>query len=160
MGILFGVSFLTVSVTDLLPISPIPSLLRILFGTLLFAVFGWIVGQARKHWGFYPSIVAVLWIGIELGVMKLGVSGGLFGQIETSNPLLQSLITLLGFLTVSVMIVLLNSLLVLAIVKTLELTKPKEKSTSEKENRWLLSFTSNFSAKKVYIVPEGRAPPI
>ncbi len=160
LGFLFGISFFAVSVTDLLPISPIPSLLKLLLGTALFAVFGWTVGWARKHWGFYPSIVAILWIGLELGVMKLGVSGGLFEQVETSNPLLQNLITLLGFLTVSVIIVLLNSLLVLVIVKSLELTKPKEKSTQEKENRWLLSFTRNLSAKKVYVVPEGRAPPI
>ena len=160
LGFLLGISFFAVSVTDSLPISPIPSLLKLLLGTGLFAVFGWTVGWARKHWGFYPSIVAILWIGLELGVMKLGVAGGLFGRIETSHPLLQNLITLLGFLTVSVIIVLLNSLLVLAIVKTLELTKPKEKSTQEKKNRWLLSFTRNLSAKKVYVVPEGRAPPL
>lgn len=148
LGILFGISFFTVSVTDSLPISPIPSLLKIFFGSGLFAVFGWTVGWARKHWGFYPPIVAILWIGLELGVMNLGLTGGLFERIETSYPLLQSLITLLGFLTVSVIIVLLNSLLVLAILKTLELTKPKEKSTSKKENRWAFFLLAIFSPKK------------
>ena len=159
LGILFGISFFAVSVIDSLPTPPLHSVFKILMGTGLFAVFGWAVGWARKHWGFNPSVVAILWIGLELGVMKLGISGSLFERIETSNPLFHSLITLLGFLTVSVIIVLLNSFLVLAIIKTLELTKPKEKSTQEKENRWVFFLTRNFSAKKVYVVPEGRAPP-
>jgi hypothetical protein len=159
LGILLGASFFAVSLTDSLPVSPIPALSKLLLGTGLFALFGWTVGWARKHWGFYPSIVAVLWIGIELGVMKLGVSGGLFGKIVTSNPVLQSLITLLGFLTVSVIIVLLNSFLVLVIVKTLELNRIKEKATQEAQNEWWFSIDCNIFSEQTFMMSEERGPP-
>jgi len=159
LGFLLGISFITVSVTGSLPVSPIPTILKLLLGIGLFAIFGWTVGWARKHWGFYPSIVAILWIGLELGVMKLGVSGGLFGQMETSNPVLKSFTALLGFLTVSVIIVLLNSLLVLVIVKSLELNRIKEKAVWESEHKWWFSIVCDIFSEQIYMVSKERGPP-
>ncbi len=152
LGILLGISFFTVSVTDSLPVSPIPSILKFLLGTGLFTLFGCTVGWARKHWGFYPSIVAVLWVGLEVGLMKLGFSGGLFERIETSNPFFHGLITLLGFLAVSAIIVLLNSLLVLAIIKTLELAKSRG-NINQEEGICKFLYALNFFTEKFYIVP-------
>jgi hypothetical protein len=48
--------------------------------------------------------------------------------------------------------------LVLAIIETLKLTRPKGKTVQE-EGKWELSFIPNLFAEKVYLVPEGRAPP-
>ena len=171
LGFLFGLSFFSVSLTDSLIVSPFPSILKLLCGIGLFALFGWTIGRARQKWGFYPSIVAVLWIGLEFGLVKLGLvggsalgttlslsKGGLFGVTQLSQPLLHGLVGLLGFLTVSAIIVLLNSLLVLAIIETLKLTRPKGKTIQE-EGKWELSFISYLFAEKVYLVPEGRAPP-
>jgi len=166
LGFLFGLSFFSVSLIDLRIGSPVPSVLILLFGTILFALFGWAVGWARKHWGFNPSIVALLWVGLEIGLVKLGCAqslglgmGGLFGKAELSHPLLHGLAGLFGFLTVSAIIVLLNSLLVLLIVNTLELTRPRGKTIQEEKRIWDLSSTPGLFAQKVYLVPEGRAPP-
>mgnify|MGYP001587680028 CR=1 FL=1 len=126
----------------------------------LFALFSWSIGWAKNRWGFNPSIVVVFWVGLEIVLMKLGFTGGLLGKIEFSNPLFHGLVGLFGFLIVSAIIVLLNSLLILAIVKTLEATRPKENTEDEVKRKWQLSFTRNFSTKKVYVVPEGRAPPL
>jgi uncharacterized membrane protein len=160
LGFLFGLSFFTVSVIDSLTISPVSSVLKLLSGIGLFALFGWAVGYARNRWGFNPSIVAVLWVGLEVGLVKLGFVSGIFGKAEFSHPLLHGMVGLFGFLVASAIIVLLNSLLVLAIVKTIELTRSKGKTLKRNERIWQPSFTRNFFTEKVYIVPEGRAPPV
>jgi hypothetical protein len=86
LGFLFGLSFFTVSVIDSLTISPASSVLKLLSGIGLFALFGWAVGYARNRWGFNPSIVAVLWVGLEVGLVKLSFVSGIFGRAEFSHP--------------------------------------------------------------------------
>ena len=167
LGFLFGLSFFGASAVQALIISPIISILKLLSGTALFALFGWTVGWARKRWGFTPSIVAVLWVGLEMGLVKLGFAGGLvvnevnllLGESGFSHPFLHGLVGLFGFLTVSAIIVLLNSLLVLVIVKTLEVKRPRGKTTAEDKRILELFFIPGLSAQKVYLVPESRAPP-
>jgi apolipoprotein N-acyltransferase len=162
LGILFGLSFFAVSefgsigFVGAIHESP---LLKSIFGTGLFALFGWIVGWARKRWGFNPSIVALLWVGLEIGLVKLGFVEGLLGKAELSHPFFSGLVALFGFLTVSAIIVLFNSLLVLLFIKTLEVTRPRGKVVQEEEKIWNLLSTPGFFPQKVYLVPEGRAPP-
>jgi hypothetical protein len=160
LGILLGISYFGVYIMNFLPVSPSSSVFKLLLGTGLFAIFSWNVGWARKHWGFYPSIVAVLWIGLELGLIKLGFAGGLLVPTECSNPFLHGLMGLFGFLIVSAVIVLLNSLLTLAIVKALEAIRPKVNTIEETKRKWQLSFSCNFRINKVCVVPEERAPPL
>ncbi len=159
LGLLFGLSFFGVSIVDSTMVSPLPSILKLLSGTALFALFGWAVGWARKHWGFNPSIVALLWVGLEIGLANLGFVDGIFGKAEFSHPFFSGLVTLFGFLTVSAIIVLFNSLLVLLFVKTLEVTKPRGKVAQKEEKIWNLLFTPGLFTQKVHLVPEGRAPP-
>jgi apolipoprotein N-acyltransferase len=170
LGFLFGLSFFAVSELGSIDFvgaihvehpaigweSP---LLKLIFGTGLFSLFGWAVGWARKQWGFYPSIVALFWVGLEMGLVKIGFVRGLLGETEISNPFFSGLITLFGFLTVSAIIVLLNSLLVLLFLKTLAIKIPRGKTVQEDERTWELLSTPGFFHKKVYLVPEGRAPP-
>jgi hypothetical protein len=159
LGFLFGLSFFTVSVINSPTASPLHPLLTLLFGTGLFSLFGWALGWARKQWGFYPSIVALLWVGLEMGLVKMGFVDGILGKSEFSHPFFSSLVTLFGFLTVSAIIVLFNSLLVLVILKTLAIKIPRGKTVQEDERTWDLLSTPGFLAQKVYLVPEGRAPP-
>jgi len=167
LGFLFGLSFFGTWLVNSFFTSPLVSALKLLSGTALFALFGWTVGWARERWGFYPSIVAVLWVGLEMGLVKLGFVGGLvvnevnllLGEAGFSHPFLHGLVGLFGFLTVSAIIVLLNSLLVLVIVKTLEVKRPRVNTTAEDERILDLFFTPGLSAQKVYLVPESRAPP-
>jgi apolipoprotein N-acyltransferase len=160
LGLLFGISFFGASSIPSLFISPAAALVRLFGGTALFALFGWTVGQARKRWGFSPSIVAVLWVALGIGLTKFGLTGGFLGEAGFSHPFLHSLAGLLGFLAVSAIIVFLNSLLVLAIVRTLEAARRWGNQSARNKRTWNLSFTRNLFAEKVYLVPEGRAPPI
>jgi apolipoprotein N-acyltransferase len=172
LGFLFGLSFFGVSEFGTMgfvgaihvehpAIGGESSLLRLVLGTGLFGLFGWTVGWARHRWGFYPSIVALLWIGLEIALLKLGFIDGFFGKTKVSQPFFHNLVGLFGFLTVSAIIVLLNSLLVLAILKTLEMIRPRGRTISRsgcEATRHLFS-SPNLFAQKVYLVPEGRAPP-
>ncbi len=160
LGLLLGLSFFGASSIPSLFVSPAAALVRLFGGTALFALFGWMVGRARRHWGFSPPIVAVLWMGLEIGLTKFGLTGGFLGGAGSSHPFLHSLAGLLGFLAVSAIIVFLNSLLVLAIVRTLEAARRWGDQSARKKRTWNLSFTRNLFAEKVYLVPEGRAPPI
>lgn len=160
LGLLLGLSFFGVSSIPSLFISPAAGLVRLFGGTALFVLFGWTVGRVRKHWGFSPSIVAVLWVGLEIGLAKFGLTRGLLGEAGFCQPFLHGLTGLLGFLAVSAIIVFLNSLLVLAIVRTLEAARRWVDESAKNRRTWNLSFIRNLFAEKVYLVPEGRAPPI
>lgn len=160
LGLLFGFSFFAVSVIDSPESSPIlTSILKLLSGTGLFVLFSWAVGWARKRWGFNPAIVALLWVGLEMGFVKLGFITGLFGEAEPSHPFLGGMVALFGFLTVSAIIVLLNSLLVLLIIKTLAIKIPGEKTVQEDQRTLDLLSAPGILAQRIYLVPEGRAPP-
>jgi apolipoprotein N-acyltransferase len=160
LGILFGFSFFAVSEFGGSGfVGVIHELPLLISGTGIFGLFGWAVGWARKRWGFNPSIVALLWVGLEIGLVKLGFINGLFGKAEFSHSFFSGLVTLFGFLTVSAIIVLFNSLLVLLFIKTLEVTRPRGKILQKKEKIWSLLFTPGIFSQKVYLVPEGRAPP-
>jgi len=159
LGFLFGLSFFGVSLVNSQISSSLPPLLNLVFGTGLFTIFGWTVGWARKRWGFYPSVVALLWVGLEIGLVKLGFVDGLLGKAELSHPFFGGLVTIFGFLAVSAIIVLLNSLLALLIVKTLEVAGHRGRTTQKDKKIWDFSFAPGPFAQKVYLVPEGRAPP-
>jgi hypothetical protein len=170
LGFLFGLSFFAVLAIDYQTNSPLPSLLKLLSGTGLFALFGWTVGWASRrwrNWGFNPFIIALLWVGLEIGLLKLGFIGVLLGEAvrqppvwaEFSHPFFGGMVALFGFLTVSAIIVLLNSLLVLVILKTLAIKRPRGKTVQEDERTWGVLSTLGFSPKKIYLVPQGRAPP-
>lgn len=161
LAFLLGLSFFGAWTVNSLVNSPLVSSLKLLSGTALFALFGWSVGWARQRWGFNPSLVAVLWVGLEIGVVKLGFSGGVLGEAEFSHPFLCSLIGLFGFLAVSAVIVLLNALLVLAFTKTLErASSSKIAAAGDDETKVFFSITRNLFSGKFYLVPEGRAPPL
>jgi hypothetical protein len=160
LGFLFGLSFFSLAMLDSLITSPLPSVLKLFSGTALFALFGWTAGWARERWGFNPFILVFLWVGLEMGLVRLGFIGGLLGKGEFSQPFLHGLVVLFGFLTVSVAIVLFNSLLVIAIVKTLLLARANGNTVQEDEKTLDPFSTFALFAQRVYLVPDGRAPPL
>jgi apolipoprotein N-acyltransferase len=159
LGFLFGLSFFGVGAINSLEISTLASLFKLLSGTALFAIFGWTVGYSRQRWGFNPSLVAVLWAGLELGLVKIGFTGGLLGETGFSHPFLNSLVGLFGLLAASAVIVLLNSLLAITITKVIEAVRNTVNLALEEVRIWNFLFVFDFPTEKIYMVPEGRAPP-
>lgn len=159
LGLLFGLSFFGASAAGSGEFSFFLTTIRLLCGTVLLASFGWSIGWARQRWGFNPSMVALLWVGLELSLAKLGFTSGLLGETALSHPMLYGLAGLLGLLAASAIIVLLNSLLAFALTKVVQAKGTGVKSAIEDTRTWDLLFALDFSIQKTYLVPEGRAPP-
>ena len=159
LGFLFGLSYFSVSTVDSLILSPVPAVIKLLCGTTLFSLFGWGLGSARKRWGFNPSLVALFWVGLEMGLLKLGFIGGLLGGQDFSHPFIGGLIALFGILAAAAIIALLNSLLVLIVVEILKTSSPRGRMAREAQRIWEFFLTPGVSTQKAYLVPEGRGPP-
>lgn len=160
LGFLFGLLFSGGLVVDSLMISPFLSLLKLLCGTALFTLFAWTLGSARERWGFNPFILVFLWVGLEMGLVKFRFIGGPSGEAGFSYSFLGGLVVLFHSLAVSAIIVLFNCLLVLAIVNTLRVTRPKARMVEEDERTFGLVYVPRFFSQTVYLVPESRAPPL
>lgn len=161
LGFIFGLTFLSIWKLNALSISPFSAALKIILGSVLFAVFGWAASRLKGKWGFNPLLVALLWVGFEFSLIKLGFATGLLEApfLLSIAPFFKGLSVLFGFLAISFVIVLINSVLILAIEKLVSLAKVR-RTTFPVGQRFLNPFpTSGLFAQKVYLVPEGRAPP-
>ncbi len=159
LGFLLGLSFFGALSWHSIMATPLVFVPKLLGGIALFSLFGWAAGWSRGRWGFNPFVVAVLWVGLETGLRKLGFGGGVFGESGFSHPLLNGFAGLLGFLAVSALIVALNSFLVLAVLGTLEIVRVGGKTVGGDQTTWGVICACGSVTDKVYLVPESRAPP-
>ena len=160
LGLYFGLSFFGVSLVDLCLVSPVVGLCKIACGTALFASFGWVVAWGRRRWGFNPLIVALLWIGLELAIIKLGFSAGLLAGARAGHPLFHGMAALFGFLSISFLIVLLDSLIISAIDAFSNLAPARGTIVFEGERMCDLLLTPGPAALQLCLVPENRGPPL
>jgi len=159
LGFLLGFTFFLISGLNTLPADPFLSIARIFAGAALFAAFGGAVGWTRQRWGFNPTIVALLWVAFELSLTKLGFVSSLLGEAGFSAPFFHGLAALFGFLIISFLIVLCNSLIITAIDKAISLAKARTIKVPVGKRRWDLNSAAGLFAQKFYLVPEGRGPP-
>lgn len=159
LGFLLGLSFFGASLGHSLVEAPLVRLPTLVVGTFLFSLFGWAVGWLRERWGFSASVTALLWVGLETGLLRFGFAGGILVEPGFSDPLLHGLIGLLGFLAVSALIVVLDSFLILAVLKTLEMVERWREAVEKEASRWYAASGSKRTPEKTHLVPEGRAPP-
>jgi apolipoprotein N-acyltransferase len=159
LGFLLGLSFFGASGANSLIGSGLSAIVNLACVTGLFALFGWSTGLARKSWGFDPSIVALLWVGLEIGLLRFGFASGVLGEAGFSHPLLHGMVGLFGFVAVSAIIVLLNSVILLAVLRGLEARIVRVEAAEKSERVCSPLIVRNLFAEKVYVVPEGRAPP-
>jgi len=160
LGFLLGLTFLTFWSLDAFSLAPAYSILKILCGTLLFALWGWAVGLIKQYFGFNPIIVSGLWVFFELALIKLGYTSGLLTHSTPSTPFFLRLATLFGFGIISFIIVLLNSLLIKAIEYVAKTLKAHIIEFSISELTWDLVKTCHFFSQRFFFVPQLRAPPL
>lgn len=162
LGLFFGLSFFSVLKLDGFLIAPVSTALTISFGTALFAVFGWGVACAKEKFGFNPLFVALFWILFELVLVKVthtDLNAGANLQVRPFG-FFHGLSVLFGFLAVSFVIVLVNSLLVFVIDKTISLAKARGQGVWENGSVWDLTSIPGLLAQKVYFIPSVRSPPV
>jgi len=159
LGLFFGISFFGVSLIDLCIVSPTVALAKLAGGTALFALFGWAVAWGRRRWGFNPLIIALFWVVLDLGVIKLGFPRGLLAEGKASHPLFGGMVALFGFLSISFLIVLFNSLLIYALEAVITLASVQGIHFSQGQRKWDLFPSPEPIVFRLFLVPEGRAPP-
>ena len=160
LGFLLGLTFFTFWSLDALLVTPASAILKIIGGTLLFALWGWAVGFAKQVFGFNPIIVAALWVFFELGLIKLGYTSGLLTHSTPSTPFFLRLVTLFGFGVISFIVVLLNSLLVKVIEHAVKIFKATGIEFTAKEIFWCFVENHRVSPQRFFLIPQLRGPPI
>jgi hypothetical protein len=160
LGFLMGLSYLSVSSLTVPSPTAAGWWLTLVTGTVLFTLCGWSMGWARTAFGFRPTVIALLWAAFELGYRQISHSAGLLGQPALSDPYLQGLAALFGFVAFSTLIVLVNSLLVLAFRAVASMVYSGRKIRRRHSRpRW---FIPAYTIKRgdVFLIPESRGPPV
>jgi hypothetical protein len=160
LGLLLGLTFFTFWSLDAFFVAPVSTTLKIIGGTLLFALWGWAVGFAKQFFGFNPIIVSCLWVFFELGLIKLGYTSGLLTHSTPSTPFFLRLATLFGFGIISFIIVLLNSFLIKAIEYVAKVFKAQITGFSESERTWDFVEKNKLFSQKFFLIPQLRGPPV
>lgn len=160
LGFLLGLTFFTFWSLDAFSFAPVSTILKILCGTFLFALWGWAVGLIKQYFGFNPIIVSGLWVFFELALIKLGYTSGLLTYSTFSTPFILRLATLFGFGIISFIVVLLNSLLIKAIEYAAKTFKAQTIEFLISELTWDLAKTCHFFSQRFFFVPQLRGPPI
>lgn len=161
LGFLFGLAFFSISFIGSLLTAPFAAILKLGSGIALFALFGWAASWAKEKYGFNPLTVALLWVVFELALIKTGTFDGVFSEAQPTAGFFYKAALLFGFLAISFVIVLFDSLLILAAEKTVALLA-KAGQVLLPEFEKIFDFSPAFGPlpQKVYLVPEGRAPPL
>lgn len=162
LGLFFGFSYFSIyKLPDLFAV-PLLTVLTVSLGAVLFALFGWAVAHTKECFGFNPLFVALLWVLFELALIKVTTVGTDVGANLQLRPsgFFHGLSVLFGFLAVSFVIVLVNSILVFAIEKTVSLAKARGQGVWENESVWDLAPIPRLFAQKVYPTPQNRGPPL
>lgn len=159
LGCLLGLTFFGVRIADAILVAPVQAIAVLLGSTGLLVLSAWTLCRAKEAWGFNPLVVALIWVICELGLIRLGSIRGLFPAAEFGVGLLYKTAVLFGFLTVSFVIVLINSILIAAVNAVVSLARARGVVVLEGEGNWDLLSTPGLVAQRLLLVAEGRAPP-
>lgn len=157
---LLGLTFWACSSFDLILISFWTTVTKIICGTLLFALWGWLVGLARRRLGFNPVIVAGLWVFFELALVKLGFTTGLITYSLPTRGFLHSITALFGVGLISFMVIFLNSLLLAAAEYTIRMFSGSKGVYLKLRLFTQIEYELNLITLRLLRVPQMRAPPI
>ncbi|MBI5866951.1 MAG: hypothetical protein HZB43_01445 [candidate division Zixibacteria bacterium] len=159
LGVFFGLPFLTISVIDTIPASPIAAPLRILLGIGVFALFGWTVGFARTRLGFNPFLIALFWAAFVFGLVHSGVGIGFLSRSGFTLSFLHSIAILLDLLLVALIIILVNSILVAVLEVAVSIARTRGDTSTDGKRNWDPILSPGFLAERLAHVSEGRGPP-
>ena len=167
LGFLLGLTYFGVTLADSLLISPVAALFKLAGGATLFAFFGWTVGQTRRRWGFNPLLLASIWVVFELALIRIGLIDDILGAQalisgsaqSTAAVFLYKTAVIFGLLAISFIIVLLNSVFVLAIETIVALAKTPGMALADSDEIGDPILTPGLAAQRLYLAHEGRAPP-
>jgi apolipoprotein N-acyltransferase len=160
LGLLFGASYLGVSLAGPLWSAPAVVVPHMLVGTAILAGFGWAIAEARQRWGFNPVVTAFLWIAAEFLLIKAGAAHGLLTGLDSGSGFLYKTGIIFGFLAVSFIVVLVNAILVCAIEAVIDAVRARGPVYPESQRHWDPLLIPGLTAQKNWLVAAQRAPPM
>jgi len=159
LGLLFSLCYFGVLSIDSFLIAPLSTLGQIIIAIFLFTTFTGMVGWIKKLFGFNPIFISFLWTILEYALIRLGISNGLFNEIGISAPLFGMLSTVFGFVIISFIIVLSNTILILFLGKIGEILSDANPTIPLGERGWNIWFQCEVRGENNFLIPEVRGPP-
>jgi len=160
LGLLLGLCYFTVSETSFWPVLIISAGLRVVIGSLLMALFGAVTGYLRSHHRFNIVFVALLWVGVELLLIKSGLNHSITSADNIGPLHFQSLSALFGFLNVAFLLLVINGLVAWAVREFISCRPVRIGLRPDAHHLPLFEDIAFFSFWFYYLLPEGRAPPL
>jgi len=159
LGMMLATFFVFATSVSELILAPKIFLLKLLSLNIAFALFALVIHRARKHLGFDPLFIALLWFPMEYVLIHYANLGTIFSISNSGSTLIIGFYSLFGILLGSLAVVLGNSLLLLILKYVAQrLTSSNELLTTSKKR----SYTHFFEVileQCWYCFPNVRAPP-
>lgn len=127
---------------------------------VLFALYGIAVNRIKKHIGFNAILIAASWLPLEYALSHYAGLGNLFTLATTDSSLVYRIGSLFGILTISFVIVLINSLILIILRQVVHALLSGD-GLSFKENKVVYPlFKEIILERRWYYFPDVRAPPL
>ena len=160
LGIILGACYCFVSSIQEILVSPWAFLHKLFLLSLIFSAFGMAVNRVKRYTGFNPIFVAALWLPLEYAIAHYAHLSSIFTFSETDSTLLIKIACLFGILTVSFVVVLINSLILIALKRAVQAIRSRATFPSKDNERSYLPFKEIVLQRRFYYYPRRRAPPI
>ncbi len=159
LGTILGNCYAFVAFTDQILISPWIFLLKLFSLCIIFSAFGVAVNRINRYTGFNPIFIAALWLPFEYALCNYTHLENIFTFSGTDSTFLIRISSLLGILMVSFVIVLINSLILIAIRRAVQAFCSETKFSLEDKKISYPFFKEVILQKLCYYYPMRRTPP-
>ncbi|MEE9555514.1 MAG: hypothetical protein V3W18_14605 [candidate division Zixibacteria bacterium] len=159
LGSTFALCFTFVVFIEGLFTSPALFAIKALALVLIFSIFGIAVNRVKKYIGFYPVFIAALWIPLEYFLIRFAGINGILNFQSLAPGWLIRFGSLFGLLTISFIIILINSAILLLIERARKIRYSVSRLRFP-NIAFIFSLLENTGyTRKWYYLPNLRAPP-
>ncbi len=159
LGATFAICFSFVAFIDELLLSPAAFGFKVLVLIIIFSVFGIAVSRTSKHICCYPIFIAALWIPLEYFLIHYAGIEEIFNSRSIGPNWLIRMGSLFGLLTISFIIMLINSAILLLIERARRIRFSVIGLIFSNTGILFRRFENIGLTKRRYYLPNLRAPP-
>lgn len=159
LGGLLALSYAFVAFRPESRASPGTLILTVVGLVVLFALYGAAVNKIKNRIGFNAIFIAALWLPLEYALSHYTHLGYLFAPTADEPGLMLRIGSLFGMLTVSFVVVLINSLLLLTLRQIVRVLLSCDPHSIPAKKRTSPPFKEINFERRWYCYPDVRAPP-
>ena len=120
LGLILGSCYIFVVSPHEMMTGLITFMLKVVFFSTVFSLFGIAVYFLKKHFGFNPVFIAAIWLPLEYGLTRYTGLANFFLRSLDDGSILFRLASLLGLLMISFLIVGINAYILVALEQVVE----------------------------------------